>query len=99
MASARTGRSAISLPFAPGHALMPDDFSDRLARLRERFGLTWEGMASCMGVDSRQLLRWRRGGHPNAGAMLALVRLATKAPDGLADLIGEDIVVMRRPGR
>ena len=63
-------------------------------------GLSWEGMASVMGVDSRQLFRWRKqGGEPNGGAMLALVHLAVRAPEGLALLLDEDLIVIHKPRR
>ncbi len=86
-------------PFIPpGIALMPDDFAQRMKVIKEMTGLSWEGMAAAMGVDSRQLWRWRKeGGEPNGGAMLALVRLAVRAPGGLALLIDEDVIVIRRP--
>ena len=82
----------------PGTALMPDDFANRLKTIKEMTGLSWEGMASGMGVDSRQLWRWRKeGGEPNGGAMLALVRLAVRVPGGLALLIDEDVTVIHTP--
>ncbi len=94
-------RHASSTPLfiPPGVALIPDDFPDRLTALRDLFGLTWEGMAAGMGVDPRQVLRWRRGGAPNGGAMLSLVRLAIRAPEGLGQLLNEDLIVIHRPRR
>lgn len=86
-------------PFPPGVALMPEDFEERLTALKEMTGLSWEGMAVCLGVDSRQLLRWRQGGVPNGGAMLSLVRLATRLPEGLGELLGEDLTVVHTPRR
>ena len=86
------GGSALAFP--PGVALIPEDFAERLARLRALTGLSWEGLAVAMGVDSRQLLRWRRGGAPNGGAMLALVKLAMRVPGGLAVLTNEDVTVL-----
>lgn len=82
----------------PGVALMPDDFPARLTALRDLLGLNWEEMSVCLGVDPRQLLRWRtQGASPNGGAMLSLVRLAVRSPDGLATLLGEDVIVTFRP--
>ena len=52
-------------------------------------------MAVCLGVDVKQLLRWRHGGTPNGGAMLPLVRLATRVPEGLGELLDEDLIVIR----
>ena len=89
----QTSRSQEHIP--PGIALIPEDFIDRLTFLKEKAGLTWEGMAVGMGVDSRQLLRWRKGGAPGGGAMLALVKLALRVPGGLADLLDEDVMVVR----
>ena len=54
--------------FVPGCALIPEDFGKRLTLLKERAGLSWEGMATCIGVDHRQLLRWRKkGAEPSGG--------------------------------
>ena len=86
------------LHIPPGVALMPEDFTERLTSIKEKAGLTWEGLALGMGVDSRQILHWRKGGAPAGGAMLALVRLAIRVPDGLAELLGEDVVVIHRRG-
>ena len=79
----------------PGVALVPEEFPERLVALKELAGLPWEGMSSALGVDPRQLWRWRNGREPNGGAVLALVRLALHVPGGLAALLGEDVVVVR----
>ncbi len=89
------GRHAPSPLFLPGVALLPEDFADRLTVLKEITGLSWDGMAVCLGVDIKQLLRWRHGGTPNGGAMLSLVRLATRAPEGLGELLAENLIVIR----
>ncbi len=80
-----------------GVALLPDDFPMRLAALKELTGLSWERMATAMGVDSRQLHRWRKGTAPNGEAMLSLVRLATRVPGGLELLLAEDLQVVANP--
>ena len=85
--------------FPPGVSLLPEDFSQRLTALKEMTGLSWQGMAASMGVDSRQLLRWRRGVWPGGGAMLSLVKLATRVPGGLSTLLDEDLVVVYRSSR
>lgn len=82
--------------FAPGVSLLPEDFPERLTALKEITGLSWEGMAVCLGVDIRQLRDWRNGGVPNGGAMLALVGLAIRVPRGLAALLNEDVIVLNR---
>ena len=97
-----SGLSAPSAPLdiPPGVALMPDGFPERLEAVRDLFDLNWEEMAVGMGVDPRQLLRWRQGvGAPNGGAMLALVRLAIRSPEGLGELLDEDVIVIFKPRR
>jgi len=83
----------------PGDTRLPDDFGERLAGLKTHSGLTWEAMAESIGVDSRQLLRWRRGSCPNGGAMLSLVRWAGLLPNGLEELLGEEWAALARSGR
>ena len=47
---------------------MPEDFPERLSRLKEANGLTWTGFAQAIGVDGKQLRRWRRKGvEPSGG--------------------------------
>ena len=75
--------------FVPGVALMPAEFPERLVALKGAAGLSWEGFAACLGVDSRQVLRWRRGAVPCGGAMLAICRLAAAVPEGLGPLLGD----------
>ncbi|MXX93349.1 MAG: hypothetical protein F4Y63_07900 [Chloroflexi bacterium] len=89
--------SSNNFAIPPGVALIPEDFAERLTVLKEATGLSWEGMAVCLGVDSRQLLRWRKGGAPNGGAMLSLVRLASRIPGGLDMLLAEGPIA--RDGR
>ena len=79
------------VPVTPGAALMPDDFPDRLAALKSATGLSWEGFSTCLGVDCRQVLRWRKGSEPCGGAMLALCRLAAAVPGGQRALLSEVI--------
>ena len=87
------GATPIVIP--PGVALLPEDFLEKLEIIKGLTGLSWEGLASAMGVDSRQLWRWRkRGGEPGAGAMLSLLRVALRVPGGLALLLDEDVIVI-----
>ena len=75
----RRGSGARGLP-------APADHAERGHRL------PWEGLAACLGVDGRQVLRWRRGAEPCGGAMLALCRLAAKIPGGLGQLLHDDFI-------
>ncbi len=89
--------SGTPIAIPPGVALVPEDFREKLEVIKRLTGLSWEGLATAMGVDSRQLWRWRkRGGEPGAGAMLALVRIALRVPGGLALLLDEDVIVIFR---
>lgn len=85
--------------FGPGDAILPADFGERLNALKERSGLTWEAMAEALGVDGRQLTRWRAGVSPSGGAMLSLARLAIRVPGGLSVLLGEELTEVRRRKR
>ena len=95
--STRGGRRP--LQFAPGEAQLPGDFGERLTRLKRRAGLTWEEMAEALGVDDRQLLRWRRGSCPSGGSMLSLIRLAAQLPGGLNELLDHDPCAARTKER
>ena len=96
---------ATPVAIPPGVALLPEDFREKLEAIKGLTGLSWEGMAVAMGVDSRQLWRWRRHGvQPSGGAILALVRLALVrlalwVPGGLAVLVDEDVIVVHQLGR
>ncbi len=74
-------------------AELPANFAERLTVIKERSGLTWEAMAEAVGVDSRQLLRWRRGAMPRGGSILALTRFAVRIPGGLSELLGGELIV------
>ena len=59
-------------------AEFPEDFPQRLERLREASGLTWRALARELGVSVRSLYRWRAGTRPDAAHMLSLVEFATE---------------------
>ena len=66
----------------------PEDFGTGLKAFKEATGLTWEGLAACLGVDLRQLLRWREGTKPNWKGTCALIKLAAHIPGGFYTLFG-----------
>ncbi len=76
-------------PFLYGSGVLPEDFPQRLRRLRRATHLTRNGFADALGVDPKQALRWDDGTEPCGGAMLSVVRLAGVVPGGL-DMIVED---------
>ena len=55
------------VPYETGE--LPEDFVQRLHLLKKRIGLTWNGFADLLGVDRKQMLRWRRGTEPCGGAI------------------------------
>ena len=69
--------------------LLPEDFPDRLERLKEASGLTWSGMARAIGVEYKLLLTWRNGAVPSGGPHHALVLFAGRVRGGLDILMGE----------
>ena len=69
-----------------------NDLPARLARLKHALGLSWDGLAACLGVDPRQLQRWRKGTLPNGFAMASLFLLADRIPGGAAILRDDDSV-------
>ena len=76
-----------TLPYESG--VLPEDFPDRLERLKEASGLTWAGFAKALGVDRKQVRRWRKGTEPCGGAMHSLFRFALRMPGGLNILMGD----------
>ena len=73
--------------FLPDVCGLPDDFAGRIKLLKEASGLSWEGFADALGVDHRQLQRWRRGTEPCGGALFALFELANRVPGGMDILL------------
>lgn len=71
----------------PGDAMLPEDFPRRLEQVHRATGLSWNALAEKLGVDPRQVARWRNGSEPTGGAMLALVRLARRIPGGIDTLL------------
>ena len=69
--------------------VLPRDFAQRLERLKEASGLSWRALARALGVDPKQLLRWRKGVEPCGGAMHSLFRFANRIPGGLHILMGQ----------
>lgn len=75
-----------------GDGDLPDDFPQRLVRLKEVSGLTWDEFALLVGVELKQVLRWTQGTEPLGGAYHWLVSLARWIPGGLDVLMGDDFL-------
>ena len=73
----------------PYGSLLPPDFPKRLERLKEASGLSWSGLAGAIGVDYKQMYRWRKGVEPSGGALHALYMFAARIPGGLEILMGD----------
>ena len=71
-----------------GGTFLPQDFPERLEHFKETSDLTWDAMAACMGVDPRQLRRWRRGTRPSGDGLFALMTLASQFSGGVHMLLG-----------
>ena len=77
-------------PFLYGSGVLPEDFVERLERLKHATDLTWNGFADALGADRKQVLRWKEDGtEPCGGAMLSIVRLAGVVPGGLDLIMGD----------
>ncbi len=75
----------------PYGSLLPNDFPDRLRRLKETSGLTWSGLAAAVGVDYKQMYRWHREDvEPSGGAMHALYDFASTIRGGVAILLARE---------
>ena len=70
--------------------VLPDDFGQRLERLKEASGLSWRGLARALGADPKQLARWRKDVEPCGGAMHSIHRFASRMPGGPEIVMGED---------
>ena len=60
--------------------LFPKDFGERLARLVELAGLSWEEFAERLGVGCDRVTEWRRGEVPTGGEVWHIMRLALSIP-------------------
>ena len=75
------------VPYQTG--VLPKDFVQRLNRLKKASGLTWNGFARALGVDKKQMRRWRQGTEPCGGAYHSLVSLVPMIPGGVDILMGD----------
>ena len=75
-----------------GDGELPDDFGERVVRLKEAANVTWDEFSELLGVEPKQAIRWTQGTKPSGGAYHSLVRLAAWIPGGLDILLGDDFL-------
>ena len=83
------GLSILGRSLVYQEGMLPEDFSHRLHLLKMATGLSWNRFAEALGVDPKQVLRWKRGTEPCGGAMLSIVGLAGQVPGGIDLIMGE----------
>ena len=69
--------------------LFPDDFGERLERLRELAGLSREEFAQRLGVEKDRVPEWREGTIPTGGEVWHIMRLALSIPGGFEVMLPE----------
>ena len=72
--------------------LIQEDFGTRLEAFKMATRVSWEVLAGCLGVDPRQLQRWREGTKPSGDGMNALLKLAARIPGGVYILFGVHVI-------
>ena len=68
----------------------PEDFGERLERLKELSGLSWGRFAERLSVTQRGLAKWRNGGPPSGAYFWAILKLAREIPGGFDLMTDED---------
>ena len=69
----------------------PEDFGERLERLKELTGLSWGEFAARLGVTQRGLAKWRNGRPPPGRYLWAIIELAREIPGGYdVTMYGDD---------
>ena len=70
--------------------LFPADFGERLKRLVDLAGLSWEEFAERLGVDYDRVMEWREGAIPTGGEVWHIMRLAASVQGGAEVMLLED---------
>ena len=69
--------------------LFPKDFGERLERLRELAGLSWEECAERLSADDDRVMEWRKGSVPSGGEVWHIMHLASTVPGGVEVMLTE----------
>ena len=70
--------------------LFPKDFGERLEKLVEFAGLSWEEFADRLGVENDRVAEWRAGTIPTGGEVWYFMRLALSVPEGFEVMLPEN---------
>ena len=73
--------------FRPGP--WPEDFPQRLERLTQLAGLSWEEFAERLGIEDDRVTEWRTGTIPTGGEVWLIMRLALSGPGGFKVMVPE----------
>ena len=68
---------------------LPFGYLERLERLIELAGLTWEEFAERLGVGIDRVTAWREGTIPTGGEVWHIMRLAYSVPGGIEVMLPE----------
>ena len=90
------GLTIRGLPLVYQEGILPDDFVRRLQLLKLATGFSWNAFAEALGVDPKQVLRWKCGTEPCGGAMLSIVGLSGQVPGGIDLIMGEGFMTSLR---
>ena len=69
----------------------PRDFGERLGRLVELAGLSWEELAERVGVELERVVAWREGEVPTGAEVWHIMRLAFSVPGGTDVMLPRDV--------
>ena len=67
----------------------PEDLPQRLERLTELTGLSWEEFAERLGIKDDRVTEWRTGTIPTGGEVWHIMRLALSVPSGFKVMVPE----------
>ena len=71
--------------------LFPQDFGERLERLVELAGLSWEEFAGRLGVEPDSVIAWREGEAPTGGEVWHIIRVAYSVPGGIDVMLPQNV--------
>ena len=67
----------------------PEDYGERLERLIELAGLSWEAFGERLGIDVDRVMEWREGALLTGREVWHIMRLAWPVPGGFEVMLPE----------